>query len=227
MYSTFNLMSDLPMYNNEVNQREQKSNSWCNYADYSQPVFTLTGAFGGVGAIINAVEGESFDIALSAVMALSSLLAWYRVRRLGEAKAVMDSVSELKQQNDELEQQTNTLQEENDELKESNDQLNALEQELTKDIESLRGVIGIVDTQNKTAKEIQDELVQAAKKLKDENDRYERLNKTNTFLTADRNNDGVIDESEKIILETIDIGSSEADKNNDGKITMNEYIGKN
>ena len=227
MYNTFISMSDLPMYNNEeTNQRSiNPTNMFCNYADYSQPIFTLTGAFGSIGIIINAIEGESLDIALSATMALSSLLAWYRVRRLGEAKAVMDSVNELKIQNDELEAQTNTLEEENNELKESNDQLNALEKELTLDISNLRGVLGIVDIQNETAEQIQKKMLDVYDKLKSENYMYNKLNKTNMFLTADKNNDGVIDKSEKKILEIIDLdGNKNPDKNNDGKITMSEYL---
>jgi cell division protein FtsB len=228
MYSTFML----PMYNSE--ETDQRSinpinpinltRMFCNYADYSQPIFTLTGAFGGIGAIINAIEGESLDIALSVTMSLSSVLAWYRVRRLGEAKAVMDSVNQLKIQNDELEQQTNTLEQENDELKESNDQLNKLEKNLTNDINQLREVLGIVDTQNENVDQIQKKLLDTYRKLKDENEKYNKLNRTNMFLTADTNNDGIIDKNEQKILNIINLDKINADKNNDGKITMDEFL---
>jgi cell division protein FtsB len=219
----------LPMYNSEeTDQRSinpiNPTRMFCNYADYSQPIFTLTGAFGGIGAIINAIEGESLDIALSVTMSLSSLLAWYRVRRLGEAKAVMDSVNQLKIQNDELEQQTNTLEQENDELKESNDQLNKLEKNLTNDINQLREVLGIVDTQNENVDQIQKKLLDTYRKLKDENEKYNKLNRTNMFLTADTNNDGIIDKNEQKILNIINLDKINADKNNDGKVTMDEFL---
>ena len=71
-------MSELPLNNPNVNRQRR----WCNYADFSEPVFQLTSAFGGVGAITNIIEGETFDTTVNIVMTIASLLAWWRVKKL-------------------------------------------------------------------------------------------------------------------------------------------------
>lgn len=205
-------MSELPL-NNPVTKRK----SWCNYADFSVPAFQLTSAFGGIGTITNLVEGETFDTTLSIAMTIASLLAWWRVQKLGEAQSIMESVTDLEENN-------RTLQEENDELKESNDQLNALEKRLENDLKSLKGIMSIVDTRNKSAEEIKNEMIKIYENLKKENEKYTKLNKVNTFLTADTNNDGVISGYEKEILQTIDINGKNYDYNNDGSVSMSEYL---
>ena len=193
-------MSSLPLNNPE------RKKSWCNYADFSQPIFQLTSAVGGIGTVTNIIEGESFDTTLNVIMTISSLLALWRVKKLGEAQSIMDSVNDLEDQN-------KTLQEENDELKESNDQLNALEVKLQNDLDVLKDIMGIVDTQNKSSEQIKEEMVKIYKNLKTENEKYTKLNKVNTFLTADTNNDGVISEQEKQILDTIDLSGKNYDTN--------------
>lgn len=223
-YNSLTMTSELPLH---VQDTRPKSSKWCKFVDFSQPIFAITGSFGGAGLIVNSLQGESFDVALSGMMALGSLLAWFRVRRLGEAQSVMDSVQDLENQNQHLQNQTTVLEIENGELKESNDQLNDLENKLKSDLGYLRKVIGIADTQSKSAQQIQDEMIKNYKNYKIENDKYEKLNKVNTFLTSDINNDGVITNNEINLLESISLSTtSNLDYNNDGKITMEEYISK-
>jgi len=215
---------DLPLY------KTRKINGCCNYSYFSQPIFAVTGSLGGIGIVINSIQGETLDIIICSIMSLGSVLAWFRVRKLGEAQSVMDSVQVLETQNQELQNSTSILQEENENLKESNDQLNALEIKLTNDLGDLRNVLGIVDIQNKTAQEIQNELIQTAEKLKIQNTKYEKLNKINAFFVSDENHDGKLTENELDTLHTIGLNSDENvtdyDSNSDGQITKEEYLNK-
>jgi len=214
----YNTMSEsiLPTH---VEEKKKK-----RFVDWSQPIFTLSGLFGSLGLIVNIIENESLDIVVSTTMVLSSLLAWYRVRKLGKSKAIMDSVEELKQQNGELEEQTNTLKNENDELKESNDQLNALENKLEEDLKNLSELIGIVDIAGKSVEDIQNELINTVKSLKKENDRHHRINQHQAFLLADENRDGKLEGSEIDMLKIVTLDNTVEDFNNDGIITRDEYI---
>ncbi len=224
MYSTFkrNYNMNLPLY---VTKENTKKPSFFSVVDYSQYLFGLTGLFGSIGIITNSIEGESFDIVLNSTMAISSIVAWYRVRRLGEAKTVMESVDDLKLQNDNLEQTQNELEIENDELKITNDKLAETETKLTGDINDLRILVGIFGNNNMTSEEIQVKLLSSLKQLEKENKKHEKLNKGQAFLIADANKDGKLTGNEIEVLQDITLDDiSRIDKNKDKKITKDEYL---
>jgi len=209
----------LPLYTRDIQEREiSKKKSW--FADYSEPVFAITGVTGIVGTVVNVAQAETFDIIIGGTCSIASLIAYWRVRKLHINKSILDNVNNLTEQNQELEETTNDLQEEND-------QLQATSKKLTIDIKKLHQLTGIIDTNNKTAEEIQNELTVLIDRYNRENEKYNKLNKGHAFLIADQNHDGKLDKQEKELLQTITIEDIEnIDKNQDNIITKEEYLKK-
>ncbi len=186
--------SELPLYRNE------KPKKCWRMIDYSEPLFGLSALSGIVGIIINTIETESFDIYLGAMCSLASFVGLWRVRKLGIAKKLMESVDTLRMENQQLNETQESLEEENNVLKKTNNSLIKIERSLNTDINKLRKLTGIVNTQNKTADEIQKEMLALIDQYRKENKRQERNNKIALFYTADMNRDGTIEGEELEVL---------------------------
>ena len=76
---------------------------------------------------INTIETESFDIYLGAMCSFASFIGLWRVRKLGIAKKLMESVDTLRMENQQLNETQESLEEENNVLKETNDSLMKIE----------------------------------------------------------------------------------------------------
>lgn len=194
--------SALPLYRDreEHNIENEKPKRCWRMIDYSEPLFGLSALSGLVGVIVNTIETESFDIYLGAMCSLMSFVGMWRVRKLGVAKKLMESVDTLRTENQQLNETQESLEEENNILKETNDSLKKTEKSLSTDIKKLRKLTGIVDTQNKTADEIQKEMIVLVDQYRKENRRQERNNKIALFYTADMNRDGTIEGEELEVL---------------------------
>lgn len=139
-----------------------------------------------------------------------------RIRKFGVSYHVMKTVDEFKLENDKLTNNVVDLENQNIELDKNNKELN-------NKLEDMGKLMGIFKESNKTAKEIQDDMISTMKKLEEENNRYTTLNKTHAFILSDRDGDGVLSKSEQETLKLI--GSEKfTDRDGDGFLSKSEYL---
>lgn len=194
--------------------------------DYSEYLIWLAFVLCLVSLIFNAIYAETFDIVISFILGLIFGICLFKIRKFGKAQVIMESVSQMKQENERLnetivdlsnikmnlEEQTNVLEEQNCEIK--------------KEVSDLRRLMKIFDNNNKTAEEIQKDLLGTLDKLTRENRKYEKLNKGHAFLVADINHDGVLNDQEQNILKNItsDNEIKTLDSNRDNVVSRDEYV---
>ena len=165
-----------------------------------------------VGIFVNSILLSVFNVVMCVFgMILGGVMTW-RVRKLGVSKAVAESVVMLEVQNENLSVSLEYLQEQNSEYE--------------KKLGSMNTLLGIFDTNNKTAEQIQDDMIQTMNKLKTENEKYTKLNKAHAFIVSDSNHDGNLDSTEINVLKAIasDENLSDVDIDNDNKISRKEYM---
>lgn len=180
-----------------VQQHQQKKTSIV--IDCSEYIFGLSLIAGLIGMILGFIMGITLDIIISIILLLICILSIWRVRKLGIAKNLMDSVNDLQSQNDKL-QQTN------DEMK--------------TEVDNFRKLVGLVGENVQDIEAIERQLFQQLDKLEKENKKYQQLNRLHAFLNSDLDRDGVISEEEmKILNKFID---NIEDKNGDLKITIED-----
>jgi hypothetical protein len=85
--------------------------------------------------------------------------------------------------------------------------------------------MGIFDKGNKTAADIQKDMLTTLSCLEIENTKYLRLNKNHAFLMSDANRDGVLSKAEQEVLQLITSeDTSGADTNGDKLLSRKEYL---
>lgn len=174
--------------------------------DCSEPLFGLGLIIGSIGVVWNAIVAEAFDIFLGAVCCFCCCIGWWRVRRLGVAKKLMDSVRLLEDKNKELAKTSDSLSVENQKLKNSNKKIFVTAQKLEEENEKFNHLLGIMDVENKEISEVRDDLLVLISKYTTENNRQERNNKIALFYTVDIDRDGELSQDEiklmrKVLME--------------------------
>jgi hypothetical protein len=227
METKYNTMqNELPLYNQQLTSSRNNS----RIVDCSEPFFVIFGITGFIGLIINIINSHNFDIAVASFCFLSSTIGVWRVRKLGIAKKIMDSINDLKLENMRLEETEKQLERENLLLKNTNDELKETSTQLSNDIDKFKILTNIMDTNNKTSEEIQEDLLNTVERYEKENKRYEINNKISLFYTADQNRDGFLSKEEiyiikKILKDEYNIDYI-LDTNQDGEITRKEFLEK-
>jgi len=133
--------------------------------DFSEPFFGISTITGFVGLIIGIIFGETTEIFISIFCSITGL---WRVRKLGKAKRIMESVDEFRFS-----------------------------------IDKFKMLMGIMDVNNKTSQDIQNELFELIDKYQIENERKEKNNKIALFYTFDYNRDGELNNDELKTLKQI------------------------
>ncbi len=117
--------------------------------DCSEPLFGLGLVVGVIGVIWNAIIIQAFDIFLGFVCCFCCCIGWWRVRRLGVAKKLMDSVRLLEDKNEELNKTAESLSVENQNLKNRNKELFITANKLDEETKKFEALLGIMDVENK------------------------------------------------------------------------------
>lgn len=154
--------------------------------DCSEPFFLISGVSGFVGFVVSLIYSNFFEMYVGLVCLFMSSLGVYRVRKLGVGAKIVESVEVLKLQNQNLQVNTSRLE--------------GTVSNLESKLENLNDLMNIMDTNNKTAEEIQSELSSLVEEYKKQNSRYDRNNKIALFYTTDMNRDGYLEGDE---LETL------------------------
>lgn len=224
----------------------------CPIVDYSEPFLWLVLVFGVVGLIFALVKEHWISVALSASAIVMSVVSLWRIRKLGIAYFLMESVDRLTKENQRLGTSVSELQETNDslskritelhdverQLKEGNremkrisvlqsDQLTKFKTENTKLMEAV-GLVGENVTDLEVAK---NQLFALLDDIKKENDRAQANNQVQLFLTVDRDKDERLNKSEieqmrgyceLVYGKKLDL--SQLDTDNDGLVSFKEFV---
>lgn len=185
----------------------KRTTTWkmCKLIDLFEPVLIVGCVLGGAGFVYSAITGNLTSTVLTGIVFVSSCVGEWRVRTLGVAKELMDSV--------------NTLQEENDKLK--------------IEVQKFEEIMGIFDNNVEDLDSVKNQLFELYNKYKTENQRYESNNLLTLFGLIDKNQDSKLDTEEiNRMKEYIRIVYKEEfdfdllDKDNDGCISLTEFFEK-
>ena len=171
------------------------------------------------GFIFAIIAGPTGMAVATGVVAVSGMIAEWRIRALGIAKKLMDSVRDLKEENERL-KLTNL---------EFQSNIEKLETELLK-FEDMVGLLGDNVGDLEVAK---NQLFDLYKKYKEENERQESNNLLTLFGLVDKNEDSKLSQEEiKRMKEYIKIVYKEEfdfnilDSDDDGFVSLSEFFEK-
>ena len=183
----------------------QESCCSCNLIDYSEPVVILGALASTTGLVTGIVTGGTGFIIISSITLIGSSLAEYRIRRLGVAKELMDSVTDLNQENEKLKNEVNKFED----------------------------MVGLFGDNVNDLEDAKQQLLNLYDKYKSENDRQESNNLLTLFGLVDKNQDSKLSPEEiNRLREYIKIVYKEEfdfdilDKDDDGYISLKEFFEK-
>lgn len=200
---------------------KEKACSVCGFEiiDKSEPLI-ITGACISFGGFVFAlVSGPAGLAVVTGVLTVTTLVAEWRVRSLGIAKNLMDSVHDLR--------------DENEVLKNNNEELETKLEKMGEEITKFEEMVGLLGDNVQNIEEAKNELITLYQKYKDENDRQEANNLLTLFGLVDKNEDSRLSQSEikrmkdyiKIVYkEEFDFDSLDSD--DDGFVSLNEFFEK-
>jgi hypothetical protein len=187
--------------------------------DNSEPLLIIGFIASISGFGISIIAGTVGLSIITGVVSLSTLVAEWRVRTLGIAKNLMDSVKELRDENDKLQGSVFQLDLENGKLK---DEVNKFEK-----------IVGILDDNVEDIESAKKQLFELYEKYKEENLKQESNNLLTLFGLVDKNEDSKLSPKElerlneyiKIVYKQ-EIDFSVLDKDNNGYVSLQEFFEK-
>ena len=231
---------------------QQRTTNWYKVHDYSEPCLWVFILYGFISLCYAIVVGLEFWSITAGTMIFIGIIASWRVRVLGLAQSISDSVDDFKTENtrltdqvDELEKQTGALGEDiyklaraNDEYSINNRKMKATNDEISINILKIRGenlkfkkMVGLLGDTSGNLEDTKNKLFELYDKLASENQRYEANNLMSLFSLVDKDNNGNLNENEvsrlseyvKLVYK-VDIDYSKFDVNNDKTISLSEFI---
>lgn len=201
--------------------------------DYSEPLI-ITGLLLGIGGFAMAlVAGTTGMVVVTGVITVSSAVAEWRIRSLGIAKKLMDSVNVLQSENEELKENNDDLGKEIDRFNEELLSMDNTNQELKKEIINFKNIVGLLGDGVGDINQAQTKLFELYQKYKIENDKQQSNNLLTLFGLVDKNQDSRLSENELIRLKEYirivyhkEFDFSLLDKDNNGYISLQEFFEK-
>jgi hypothetical protein len=195
-------MESFPLIGNNMNNRRTTT---CEIIDKSEPCIVLAGICSTLGLIVAIVNNYDFLIIMFVILLAACLISEWRIRALGIAKHLMESV--------------HTLQKENLQLKE--------------EIEKFEGIVGILGDNVGSIHDAKNELFKMYNQYKIENNRYESNNLLTLFGLVDKDQNSRLDTDEidrmkeyiKIVYKE-EYDFSTLDRDGDGTVSIKEFFEK-
>ena len=194
--------------------------------DKTEPIL-ITGILTAVAGICYSFATDKTEYLIAnSLMGVTSLVAEFRVRYLGTAKKLSDSVDELKLEITDLQKENGKLSQQVDLMK---GEVKDFEEENDKFKRSLNLLGGEVDD----IEDATEKLFALYEKVNAENKRAESNNLLSLFLLVDQNKDNSLDESEmhklrkfiKIVYNK-DYNFELLDRDHDGRVDIKEFFEK-
>lgn len=198
--------------------------------DYSEPCVWAILAFGTVALVASFLPfGGEFWTGVAASLVFLGVLSTWRIRTLGTAYALLESVDDLHNENNRLMRRVSELQTLGAELRETIASQEAANEELRKTTEDLQGILGIVGDRVGDIDAVLTTLRDLYHKYRSENIKHERNNLLSFFDVVDRNNDGTLDSEEmarfRSFAEKVYGTQLESlDRDRDGRVSLQEFI---
>lgn len=216
----------------ENERRKERTN--CGIIDYSEPFLYILSILNAVSLVYIAISDFSvFMIVVMLYAIMITFLAIWRVRKLGIAKSLMDSVNAFKLENTELKNNVHSLNTEVTQLKNLSSFLQEQTTELEDENKKLMKISGLLGDNVEDLEETKRVLINELRKIEQANSRYEANNLMNLFFLVDRDQGGTLSEEELIKMNTyvtavygVDIDVISMDKNSDGKVDIKEFVSR-
>ena len=198
-------------------------------SDKSEPCIWLLTVVGIVGIVVSVIQASTFGLVVAVCMTVLGLLSSWRVRVLGIAHSLMESVSRLHSENKRLSTEVASLREIRTSLQlhlhEQEEMVNKL-REVSEDYE---GMLGILGTNVSGVEEASERLRNLYKMYKEENLKQERNNILQLFHIIDKDNNGVLTAKEMKLMKKyvhIAYGKDMAhyDTDSNGDVSLEELI---
>lgn len=207
-----------------ISQQEsrKKMNGRCcswEIVDLSEPLIIVGTCCSLIVLVYSSITGSIALAILSGIVLLSGLVGEWRIRVLGVAKKLMDSVNNLENENNRLRDQVETLGGEN--------------QKLHDEVGKFEGIVGILGDTTHDIESAKNELFGLYEKYQKENTRYESNNLLTLFGLVDKDQNSKLDKDEmgrlgeyiKIVYgKEFDFGK--LDKDGDGCVSLREFFDK-
>ncbi len=202
------------VYNPLVDTRVEEKRPCCRVIDYSEPFFLLVAILSTIGAVEAAIERRIFSLVVLLVACLGFLVSLWRVRKLGVAASLAESVELMKEQLSDMETQCDTLRSasvrfaaENENLKNQIARMGTVcaelrntSMEFAAENNDLREIVGLVGDKVGDVNKAAFSLQRLYQKYKSENQRQEFNNLVGLVLAVDRDENSRLDEKELDLL---------------------------
>lgn len=199
----------------------------CRVSDYSEPCIWILTAIGLAGLLVGIIQSSVIGMVVGGCMIFLGILSGWRVHVLGVAFALMESVDQLREENNRLRDEICHLRAIRTQM-----EIQLHEQEIqTVRLEELandyKGALGLLGDNVKDSKEASERLLGLYTKYKEENLKHERNNLIQLFHVIDRDNNGELSKEEmdnmrEFVKSAYGRDISEFDTDADGMVTMLE-----
>jgi len=187
-----------------------------------------------VGGFVFAVVSGPVGLAVvTGVVVVAGLVAEWRVRALGVAKKLMDSVNDLKDENDKLKLMNEVFETQLGIFGDENDKLKLINIKFGSEIEKFENVVGLLGDNVEDLESAKTQLFDLYNKYKIENDKQESNNLLTLFGLVDKNQDSRLSKTElQRMREYIKIVYNEdfdfdiLDSDDDGVVSLKEFFEK-
>ena len=201
----------------------------CGLVDYSEPCIYVLGVIGVVGLVMGLIPPSTLVIVVAAGLIILAGLAAWRVRRLGVAYALMESVETLRVENEHLRLSVVDLDAQVNRFKVLNTELIQTREALGKSNKELKEIVGLVGDKVENIDEATEKLLGLYQNCKQENLRQERNNLLALFEIIDKDKDGVLEEAEiakltDYVKKAFGRSITDFDTDKDGGVTYAEFV---
>lgn len=233
MYGTTMSSSDVEVGSNEQDGDESVASrrGGCSntLSDKSEPCIWMLTVVGVVGIVVSVIQASTFGMVVAVCMTVLGLLSSWRVRVLGIAHSLMESVSRLHNENNRLSTEVAGLRTIRTSLEiHLHDQEEMVDKlkEVSADYE---GMLGILGTNVSGVEEASERLRSLYKMYKEENLKQERNNIVQLFHIIDKDNNGVLTSKEmeqmkKYVRVAYGKDMTQYDTDSNGSVSLEELI---
>lgn len=202
-------------------QEEEETTTCCKFEiiDNSEPFIIIGFIASTSGLGLSLVAGTTTLTVITGIASVTALIAEWRIRALGIAKNLMDSVRDLKKENVRLNDSICVLDLENGRLRD--------------EIKKFEEIVGLLDNNVQDIEKAKEQLFELYEKYRQENFKQESNNLLTLFGLVDRNEDSRLSSEElerlreyiKIVYRQ-DIDFDILDKDDDGYVSLQEFFEK-
>lgn len=210
---------------------DRKKQGCCRVVDYSEPVIWIATVFGVISLVYAILSAPTYWLVASVVLLVLGCLSTWRIRKLGVAFALMESVDDLRVENTRLAGEVDSLEEVGVQLEEGNRVLTENNDRLAEDLGKFEGMVGLLGEGVGDIEAAKKGLVLLYDNYKKENARYQANNTLSLFTIVDGDRSGDLSEEEVKRMQGyiraaygFELDLKDHDTNHDCAISLEEFV---